>query len=212
MSRKEGKNSNAGNREVSSKIRSGPKNEMEIAIDILVELRDVRKKQIFLQMAEEIEDLKKKLSKALDLAEYHQKRAKDLTIENDWLHSLTCTPAVSPDKKVTVVHTPFNLDKISKKFKKSMKIQRKCRWWWPSRELPKSLKKSEVDEEKSNRMSNTKIQNFVVNLLKTENCVLEIDLQCNDCFRRINYPGANEIQLKKIPKHFSSFVCTYLLK
>ena len=118
MSRKEGKNSNAGNREVSSKIRSGPKNEMEIAIDILVELRDVRKKQIFLQMAEEIDDLKKKLSKALDLAEYHQKRAKDLTIENDWLHSLTCTPAVSPDKKVTVVHTPFNLDEISKKLKK----------------------------------------------------------------------------------------------
>ena len=117
MSRKEGKNSNAGNREVSSKIRSGPKNEMEIAIDILVELRDVRKKQIFLQMAEEIDDLKKKLSKALDLAEYHQKRAKDLTIENDWLHSLTCTPAVSPDKKVTVVHTPFNLDEISKKLK-----------------------------------------------------------------------------------------------
>ena len=118
MSRKDGKNCNAGNREASSKIRSGPKNEMEIAIDVLVELRDVRKKQIFLQMAEEIEDLKKKLSKALDLAEYHQKRAKDLTIENDWLHSLTCTPAVSPDKKVTVVHTPFNLDEISKKLKK----------------------------------------------------------------------------------------------
>ena len=118
MSRKGGNNSNAGNREASSKIRSGPKKEMEFAIDVLVELRDLRKKQIFLQMAEEIEDLKKKLSKALDLAEYHQKRAKDLTIENDWLHSLTCTPAVSPDKKVTVVHTPFNLDEISKKLKK----------------------------------------------------------------------------------------------
>ena len=117
MSRKGGKNSNAGNGESSAKVRSGPKKELEIAIDILVELRDVRKKQIFLQMAEEIEDLKKKLSKALDLAEYHQKRAKDLTIENDWLHSLTCTPAVSPDKKITI-HTPLNLDEISKKLKK----------------------------------------------------------------------------------------------
>ena len=40
-----------------------------MATTILCEIRDVRKRQIFLQMSAEIEDLKKKLTKALDFAE-----------------------------------------------------------------------------------------------------------------------------------------------
>ena len=90
--------------------------ELKMATTILCEIRDARKRQIFLQMAAEIEDLKKKLTKALDFAEHYQKRAKSLTLENDWLHSLTNTPAVSPAKQT--VRTPMNLDEISEKLKK----------------------------------------------------------------------------------------------
>jgi hypothetical protein len=39
-----------------------------------------------------------------------------LALENDWLHSLTNTPAVSPAKQI--VRTPMNLDEISEKLKK----------------------------------------------------------------------------------------------
>ena len=87
-----------------------------MATTILCEIRDVRKRQIFLQMSAEIEDLKKKLTKALDFAEHYQKRSKSLALENDWLHSLTNTPAVSPAKQI--VRTPMNLDEISEKLKK----------------------------------------------------------------------------------------------
>ena len=90
--------------------------ELKMATTVLCEIRDVRKRQIFLQMAAEIEDLKKKLTKALDFAEHYQKRAKSLTLENDWLHSLNNTPAVSPVKQI--VRTPMNLDEISEKLKK----------------------------------------------------------------------------------------------
>ena len=37
--------------------------ELKMATTVLCEIRDVRKRQIFLQMAAEIEDLKKKLTK-----------------------------------------------------------------------------------------------------------------------------------------------------
>ena len=84
-----------------------------MATTILCEIRDVRKRQIFLQMSAEIEDLKKKLTKALDFAEHYQKRSKSLALENDWLHSLTNTPAVSPAKQI--VRTSTNLDEISEK-------------------------------------------------------------------------------------------------
>ena len=87
-----------------------------MATTILCEIRDVRKRQIFLQMSAEIEDLKKKLTKALDFAEHYQKRSKSLALENDWLHSLTNTPALSPAKQT--VRTPMNLDEISEKLKK----------------------------------------------------------------------------------------------
>ena len=87
-----------------------------MATTVLCEIRDVRKRQIFLQMSAEIEDLKKKLTKALDFAEHYQKRSKSLALENDWLHSLTNTPAVSPAKQI--VRTPMNLDEISEKLKK----------------------------------------------------------------------------------------------
>ena len=90
--------------------------ELKMATTVLCEIRDVRKRQIFLQMAAEIEDLKKKLTKALDFAEHYQKRAKSLSLENDWLHSLANTPAVSPAKQT--VRTPMNLDEISEKLKK----------------------------------------------------------------------------------------------
>ena len=39
-----------------------------------------------------------------------------MALENDWLHSLTNTPAVSPAKQN--VRTPMNLDEISEKLKK----------------------------------------------------------------------------------------------
>ena len=39
-----------------------------------------------------------------------------MALENDWLHSLTNTPAVSPAKQI--VRTPMNLDEISEKLKK----------------------------------------------------------------------------------------------
>jgi len=90
--------------------------ELKMATTVLCEIRDVRKRQIFLQMSAEIEDLKKKLTKALNFAEHYQKRSKSLALENDWLHSLTNTPAVSPAKQN--VRTPMNLDEISEKLKK----------------------------------------------------------------------------------------------
>ena len=104
-----------------------------MATTVLCEIRDVRKRQIFLQMSAEIEDLKKKLTKALDFAEHYQKRSKSLALENDWLHSLTNTPAVSPAKQI--VGTLMNLDEISEqpvrvRKKKNrnlkMKIQASC--------------------------------------------------------------------------------------
>ena len=54
--------------------------------------------------------------KALNFAEHYQERSKSLALENDWLHSLTNTPALSPAKQT--VRTPMNLDEISEKLKK----------------------------------------------------------------------------------------------
>ena len=93
-------------KETNKRIRKIEKLKMAIRVDL---------RQADL-MSAEIEDLKKKLTKALDFAEHYQKRAKSLTLENDWLHSLTNTPAVSPAKQI--VRTPMNLDEISEKLKK----------------------------------------------------------------------------------------------
>ena len=73
--------------------------ELKMALQLLSELRDLRKKTVFLQMMKEIEDLKSQLKqskKRYGLLKHH---IKNLTIENDWLHSLTGTPVNSPIRK-----------------------------------------------------------------------------------------------------------------
>ena len=73
--------------------------ELKMALQLLSELRDLRKKTVFLQMMKEIEDLKSQLKQSKMRYEILKQHIKNLTIENDWLHSLTGTPINSPMKK-----------------------------------------------------------------------------------------------------------------
>lgn len=86
--------------------------ELEIAINVLVELRELRKRRLFLQMLAEIGELKKKLDVALNLVEHYQNQVKEMTIENDWLHSLT-TPQVKKE-----IHPSVTQDDAGKKTSK----------------------------------------------------------------------------------------------
>ena len=88
--------------------------ELEIAIGVLCELRDLWKKEIFLGMMEEIKMLKAKLEQALDLAEYFQKFSRDVAMENDWLHSLKSVPA-SPSASRTQTKNSDTDDDIGNK-------------------------------------------------------------------------------------------------
>ena len=73
--------------------------ELKMALQLLSEIRDVRKKAVFLQMMKEIEDLKSQLKESKMRYEILKQHIKNITIENDWLHSLTGKPINSPMKK-----------------------------------------------------------------------------------------------------------------
>ena len=91
--------------------------ELKMALQLLSELRDLRKKTVFLQMMKEIEDLKSQLKQSKKHYEILKQHIKNLTIENDWLHSLTGTPVNSP-----MLRKDLDLNKLFTKMEK-MELQ-----------------------------------------------------------------------------------------
>ena len=84
---------------MATSLANEDESELKMALQLLSEFRDLRKKTIFLQMMKEIEDLKSQLKQSKKRYEILKQHIKNLTLENDWLHSLTGTPVNSPMRK-----------------------------------------------------------------------------------------------------------------
>ena len=80
---------------MASSSLSQDESELKIAVELLSELRDIRKKTIFMQMLNEIQDLKSQIKCLLKYNEHYKQKIKNLTIENDCLRSCNGTPVNS---------------------------------------------------------------------------------------------------------------------
>lgn len=133
--------------------QDGGEKELQTAINVLCELRDLRKKQIFLAMLDEIKFLKQDLDNAVKTAEFYRRQSQELSIENDWLHSLTGTPSISPFRKdlqwgVDPEKVSIKLKQIQDTFSQSKKIE----------DLPKENSGCQ-EEEDSTHPKNLRRQN-----------------------------------------------------
>ena len=80
---------------MASSSLSQDESELKIAVELLSELRDLRKKTIFMQMLNEIQDLKSQIKCLLKYNEHYKQKIKNLKIENDCLRSYNGTPVNS---------------------------------------------------------------------------------------------------------------------